>query len=144
MTHATVIAARHTGTGHTATLDMAALAGRVALSAIFILSGFSKLADPAGTIGYIQSVGLPMPQVAFLAAVVVEIIGGFALIAGFRTRFVAAALATFSVVTAFGFHAELSDQNQFIHFFKNIAMAGGLLQILAFGGGRLSFDARRS
>ena len=104
----------------------------------------STLVDPAGTIGYIQSVGLPMPQVAFLAAVVVEIIGGFALIAGFRTRFVAAALATFSVVTAFGFHAELSDQNQFIHFFKNIAMAGGLLQILAFGGGRLSFDARRS
>lgn len=142
MTHATAIAAARTG--EFSSLDMAALAGRIALSAIFILSGFSKLADPAGTIGYIQSVGLPAPQLAFLAAVAVEIAGGFALIAGLRTRLVAAALALFSVVTAFGFHAELSDQNQFIHFFKNIAMAGGLLQILAFGGGGLSLDARRS
>ena len=124
--------------------DTAALAGRIALSAIFILSGLSKLGDPAGTIGYIQSVGLPVPQLAFLIAVAVEIVGGVALIAGLRTRFVAAALATFSIVTAFGFHSELSDQNQFIHFFKNIAMAGGLLQIFAFGGGRLSLDSRRS
>lgn len=144
MTQAITIAARRTGTGQLTSLDLAALAGRVALSAIFILSGFSKLADPAGTIGYIQSVGLPVPQFAFLAAVAVEILGGFALIAGLRTRYVAAALATFSLVTAFGFHAELSDQNQFIHFFKNIAMAGGLLQTLAFGGGRLSLDNRRS
>lgn len=125
-------------------LDTAALVGRIALSAIFILSGLSKLADPASTIGYIQSVGLPAPQLAFLVAVAVEIVGGVALIAGLRTRYVAAALAAFSVVTAFGFHAELSDQNQFIHFFKNIAMAGGLLQIIAFGGGRLSFDDRRA
>jgi putative oxidoreductase len=122
----------------------AALAGRLALSAIFILSGFSKLADPAGTIGYIQSVGLPAPQLAFLVAVAVEIVAGVALIVGFHTRIVAAVLAAFSIVTAFAFHAQLSDQNQFIHFFKNIAMAGGLLQVVAFGGGRLSFDARRS
>ena len=142
MTQATALAARHVG--EFTSSDIAALAGRVALSAIFILSGLSKLADPASTIGYIQSVELPAPQLAFLIAVAVEIVGGVALIAGFRTRFVAAALAAFSVVTAFGFHAELSDQNQFIHFFKNIAMAGGLLQILAFGGGRLSLDARRS
>lgn len=144
MTQASAIAARNTGSGQIISLDMAALAGRGALSAIFILSGFSKLADPAGTIGYIQSVGLPLPQLAFLAAVAIEIVGGFALVAGLRMRFIAAALAMFSVVTAFGFHAELSDQNQFIHFFKNIAMAGGLLQIFAFGGGRLSLDARRS
>ena len=122
----------------------AALVGRVALSTIFILSGLSKLADPAGTIGYIQSVGLPAPQLAFLVAVAVEVAGGVALIVGFRTRVVAAMLAAFSLVTAFGFHAQLSDQNQFIHFFKNIAMAGGLLQVVAFGGGRLSLDSRHS
>src|SRR3546814_1600997 len=144
MTYATAIAARHTGTGQITSLDMAALAGRVALSAIFILSGLSKLADPAGTIGYIQSVGLPVPQLAFLLAVAIEIVGGVVLIAGLRTRLVTAALATFSVVTAFGFHAELSDPNQFIHFFKNIAMAGGLVQVLALGGGRRSRDSRRS
>src|SRR3546814_10249437 len=96
MTYATAIAARHTGTGQITSLDMAALAGRVALSAIFILSGLSKLADPAGTIGYIQSVGLPVPQLAFLLAVAIEIVGGVVLIAGLRTRLVTAALATFS------------------------------------------------
>lgn len=126
-----------------ASSDIAALAGRIALSAIFLLSGFSKLSDPASTIGYIQSVGLPLPTFAFVGAVALEILGGLALIAGLRTRFVAAALALFSVVTAFAFHADIADQNQFIHFFKNIAMAGGLLQVFALGGRHLSLDSFR-
>jgi len=120
----------------------ASLIGRVLLSAIFILSGFSKLAAPAMMVGYIGSVGLPLPQLA-LAAIIVEIGGGLALIAGYRTRTVAAVLAVFSVFTALAFHNALGDQNQFIHFFKNIAMAGGLLQVVAFGAGRFSLDARR-
>lgn len=123
------------------TSDMAALVGRMALSAIFILSGFSKVADPASTMGYIQSVGLPLPELAFLGAVVLEVFGGLALIAGLQTRMFAAALALFSLITALVFHGNIADQNQFIHFFKNIAMAGGLLQIVAFGGGRMSIDA---
>jgi len=121
----------------------AALIGRVLLSVIFILSGFSKLAAPAMMIGYIGSVGLPLPQVALALAIIVEVGGGLALIAGYRTRTVAAVLAAFSVVTALAFHNALADQNQFIHFFKNIAMAGGLLQVVAFGAGRFSLDARR-
>ncbi|WP_085708345.1 MULTISPECIES: DoxX family protein [unclassified Pseudomonas] len=121
----------------------AALIGRVLLSVIFILSGFSKLAAPAMMIGYIGSVGLPLPQVALALAIIVEIGGGLALIAGYRTRTVAAVLAAFSVFTALAFHNALADQNQFIHFFKNIAMAGGLLQVVAFGAGRFSLDARR-
>lgn len=129
--------------GSNAAADVSALAGRIALSAIFVLSGASKLADPASTIGYIESVGLPLPQLGLAIAVLVEIVGGIALIAGYRARTVAAALAAFSAATALGFHANLADQNQFIHFFKNIAMAGGLLQITAFGAGRLSLDARR-
>lgn len=121
----------------------ASLIGRVLLSAIFILSGLSKLAAPAMMVGYISSVGLPFPQLALVVAVIVEIGGGLALIAGYRTRLVAAALALFSVATALAFHNALADQNQFIHFFKNIAMAGGLLQVVAFGAGRFSLDARR-
>jgi len=121
----------------------AALIGRVLLSVIFILSGFSKLAAPAMMIGYIGSVGLPLPHVALALAIIVEIGGGLALIAGYRTRTVAAVLALFSVFTALAFHSALADQNQFIHFFKNIAMAGGLLQVVAFGAGRFSLDARR-
>ncbi|MNL10614.1 Inner membrane protein YqjF [compost metagenome] len=121
----------------------ASLIGRVLLSAIFILSGFSKLAAPAMMVGYIGSVGLPFPQLALAVAIIVEIGGGLALIAGYRTRTVAAVLAVFSVFTALAFHNALGDQNQFIHFFKNIAMAGGLLQVVAFGAGRFSLDARR-
>ena len=123
--------------------NVAAVLGRVLISAIFILSGVSKLTAVSGTIGYIEAAGLPLAPVAFAVAVVLEVLGGIALIAGFKTRWVAGALALFSVVTAFVFDGNLADQNQFIHFFKNIAMAGGLLQIVAFGGGALSLDARK-
>ncbi|CAI8945602.1 DoxX family protein [Pseudomonas chlororaphis] len=119
------------------------LIGRVLLSAIFILSGFSKIAAPAAMVGYIQSVGLPFPQLALGIAIAVELGGGLLLIAGYRTRLVALGLAVFSVATALAFHNNLGDQNQFIHFFKNIAMAGGLLQVVAYGAGRFSLDARR-
>ncbi|MDX0799437.1 DoxX family membrane protein [Sinorhizobium medicae] len=118
------------------------LAGRVLLAAIFLLSGVSKISDPAGTIGYINMVGLPFPTLSYGAAVVAEIAGSIALILGFQTRIVAFILAVFSVATAMTFHDNLSDLNQFIHFFKNIAMAGGLLQVVAFGAGPYSFDAR--
>lgn len=117
-----------------------ATSGRVLLAAIFVLSGISKLADPAGSAGYIASVGLPAPQLALWGAIAVELLGGLALIAGYKVRLVAAALAAFSLVTAAFFHAQLGDQTQFIMFFKNIAMAGGLMQVVAFGGGRLSLD----
>lgn len=119
------------------------LLGRVLISTIFLLSGASKLAAPAAMIGYIQSVGLPLPQAALAIAIVVEVAGGLALVLGYRTRLVAAVLAVFSVATALAFHANLADQNQFIHFFKNIAMAGGLLQVVVYGAGRFSLDARR-
>lgn len=122
----------------------ASLAGRVLLSAIFVLSGISKVSAPAGMIGYIESVGLPFPTLALAIAILVEVVGGIALILGYRTRLVAAGLALFSVATALAFHNELADQSQFIHFFKNIAMAGGLLQVAAFGAGRFSLDARRA
>ena len=123
--------------------NVAAVLGRVLISAIFVLSGLSKLTAISGTMGYIAAAGLPLAPVALAVAIAIEVLGGLALIVGFKTRWVAAALALFSVVTALAFHSNLGDQNQFIHFFKNIAMAGGLLQIVAFGGGALSLDARK-
>ncbi|MFY7837352.1 MAG: DoxX family protein [Novosphingobium sp.] len=122
--------------------DLMAAAGRVLLAAIFVLSGASKLADPAGTIAYIESAGLPLATFAYAAAVAVELVGGLLLIAGYQTRIVASAIAVFSLAAAFSFHANLADQNQFIHFFKNVAMAGGLLQVAAFGSGRFGFSPR--
>lgn len=120
--------------------SLIAAAGRVLLAAIFVLSGASKLADPAGTAAYIASAGLPLPEVGAWLAILVELGGGIALIAGLRARLVAALLAGFSIVTAAAFHAQFADQNQMIHFLKNLALAGGLLQVTAFGGGRLSLD----
>ena len=119
------------------------LVGRIAIAAIFLLSGLSKLAAPAATIGYIQAAGLPLPQVAFALSAFVEIVGGLTLLLGFRTRIVATIMFFFALATAAFFHHNFADQNQFIHFFKNIAMTGGLLQVVAFGAGRYSLDARR-
>lgn len=119
------------------------LIGRIAIAVIFLLSGFSKLAAPAATIGYIQSAGLPLPQAGFAIALLVELGAGTALVLGYRTRLVAAVLALFSIATALAFHNALGDQNQFIHFFKNVAIAGGLLNVIALGGGAWSLDARR-
>jgi putative oxidoreductase len=116
--------------------------GRVLLAIIFVMSGAAKLADPAGTIAYIGAAGLPLAPIAYAGAVAVELGGGIALILGYRTRFVAAALAAFSLLAALFFHSALADQNQLIHFFKNIAIAGGLVQVVVFGAGRLSLDAR--
>jgi putative oxidoreductase len=122
--------------------DIVSFVGRLLMSAIFLLSGLSKLSDPAGTLGYIQSAGLPFPTLGLGVAVAVEIGGSLLLIAGFRTRWVAGALALFSLAAALAFHHDFADQNQFIHFLKNVAMAGGLLQLVAHGGGRLTLDRR--
>ncbi|WBO23487.1 DoxX family protein [Sphingomonas abietis] len=117
--------------------------GRTAMAAIFLLSGFSKLAAPAATIAYIQSAGLPFPPIAFAAAAATEILGGLALVLGFHARITATIMTLFTLATAFAFHDHLADQSQFINFWKNIAMAGGLLQVVAFGAGAYSLDARR-
>ena len=121
---------------------MLPLLGRAGIAAIFVLSGLSKLAAPDATVGYIASAGLPLPMIGLALALILELAGGALLFLGYRTRIVAAVLAAFSVATALAFHNDLADQNQFIHFFKNIAIAGGLLNIVAFGGGRLSLDAQ--
>ena len=117
--------------------------GRLMIGLPFALSGLSKLGAYSATIGMIGAAGLPFPPLAFAVAVATELGGGLLLIAGYRARYVAAALALFSVATAISFHSNFADQNQMIHFLKNVMMAGGLLQITAFGGGVLSLDNRR-
>ena len=120
------------------TQDAVALGGRLLLAAIFVLSGFTKLGAAEGTIGYIASVGLPFAEAIYYAVVALEIVGGIMLVAGLKTRLVATALGAFSIVAAVTFHADFADQNQMIHFLKNLALAGGMLQVAAFGPGRLA------
>jgi putative oxidoreductase len=114
--------------------------GRLLLSVIFILSGFGKIADPAHTIGYIASAGVPAASVAYLLAVIVELGGGVLLLLGLATRWVALALAVFCLFTAFVFHGFGDMANQ-INAMKNIAMTGGFLYVAAYGAGEWSIDA---
>ena len=116
--------------------------GRVLLATIFIFSGIGKLLAPAATMGYIASSGLPFAGLALGVAIAVELGGGLMLALGVQTRLVAAGLAAFSIVTGLAFHNAIGDQNQLIHLLKNFAMAGGLLQVVAFGAGAYSFDQR--
>ncbi len=120
-----------------------AVAGRLLLAILFIFSGFGKIMSPEATQGYIAYAGLPLPLVSYLLAVVVEVGGGILLAVGFQTRIVGFLLAAFTLATAVVFHNDFADQNQMTHFLKNIAIAGGLLQVAAFGAGALSLDARR-
>jgi putative oxidoreductase len=118
--------------------------GRLFIAVLFLASGANKLQDPAATIAHIQQAGLPLPSLAYAGATLVEVLGGLLLLAGFQTRIAAAALAAFTVLAAIFFHANFADTNQLIHFMKNIAITGGLLQIVAFGAGAFSLDNRSS
>jgi putative oxidoreductase len=119
-------------------------AGRLLIGLPFAMSGLGKLGTYGPTTQMIGAVGLPVPALAFAVAVAVELGGGLLLIAGYRTRLVAIALALFSLATAVFFHANFADQNQMIHFLKNVMIAGGLLQIAAFGAGAFSIDNRHT
>ena len=118
------------------------LLGRIMIGAPFVMSGLGKLAAYAATVGYIASVGLPLPPLAFVVAVLTELGGGLLLLSGYRARAVSLAMALFCLVTAMFFHHNFADQNQMIHFLKNVMMAGGLLQIAYFGAGAFSLDVR--
>ncbi len=117
--------------------------GRLLLAVMFIFSGLGKLMAPEATQGYIASVGLPLPLLSYLLAVAVEVGGGILLVIGYQTRIVSLVIAAFTLATALIFHNDFTDQNQMIHFLKNISIVGGLLQVAAFGAGSLSLDARR-
>jgi putative oxidoreductase len=120
-----------------------AAAGRVLIAVLFLLSGLSKIAAPEMTQGYIASAGLPAPFLGYLIAIIVEVGGGVLLVIGYRTRVVALVMAAFTLAAALAFHHDFADQNQMIHFLKNVAIVGGLLQVAAFGAGSFSLDARR-
>lgn len=116
------------------------LAGRILLSIIFIMSGFSKIGGYEGTQGYMEAMGVP--GMLLPLAIALELGGGLLLLAGFQARIMALLLAGFCVVAGALFHFQPADQIQMILFMKNITIAGGLLLIVARGAGSLSVDAK--
>jgi len=126
-----------------------ALAARLALAAIFIVSGWGKLAGPEGTAAYIAAKDLPAPMLLAILAGVAELAGGLALAAGLFTRQAALGLALFLVPTTIFFHNPIgleaaAAQMQQVQALKNVAILGGLLALATLGAGLLSVDARRS
>jgi putative oxidoreductase len=116
------------------------LVGRVLIALIFIIAGASKLADPAGTAGYMQSAGVP--TLLLWPTIGLELLGGIAIILGFQTRLLAYLLALFCIATAVLFHMDFSNQMQQILFLKNLAIAGGFFLLASSGATALSIDKR--
>ena len=118
--------------------ELSAPIGRLLLSMIFIFSGFTKITGYAATQGYMEAMGVPGMLLPLVIAV--ELLGGIAILLGFKARLVAILMAGFSIVSALIFHQFWIDESQMNPFMKNIAMAGGFLMIFAHGAGAYSID----
>ncbi|MBO9695277.1 MAG: DoxX family protein [Sphingopyxis sp.] len=116
----------------------AGLPSRVLMATIFLLSGLAKLGAMDQTRGYMEAMGVP--GALLVPTIMFEVGAGLLLIAGLGTRYVALALAGFTLVTAMVFHTDFANQIEMLMFLKNVAMAGGFLAIAAQGGGQLSLD----
>ncbi len=118
------------------------LVGRILIGVPFLMSGLGKIGAYDRVVGMITAAGLPLAPLGWIIAIVVEIGGALLLIAGFRVRPAAFVMAAFTLAAAVFFHRNFADQNQMIHFLKNIMLIGGLLNIAYFGAGPLSLDNR--
>ena len=123
------------------------LAGRLLLALIFVTSGWGKIGGFEGTVGYIASKGLPLPQLAAAAAIAIELVGGILLVIGWQTRWAATAIFLFLIPTTLIFHpfwaVAAGKQMEMIQFMKNLCIMGGMLYVMAFGAGPLSVDNRK-
>ena len=119
-----------------------ALLGRLFLAIIFIQSGLSKMSDYAATQSYMDAMGVSSALLPLV--ITLEVVGGIAIVIGFKARLVALAMAGFSLLSALLFHTNFSDQTQTIMLMKNIAIAGGFLMIVAHGAGAYALDNRNA
>ena len=119
------------------------LTGRILLSLIFILSGFAKVTNFAGSVGYATvGVGESLATLAIIVAIIVELGGGLMLLFGYKIKWAALAVAGYTLLAALLFHFDFTDQAQMTNFMKNLAIAGGLLFVAVYGAGPFSMDKR--
>ncbi|MFK5915085.1 MAG: DoxX family protein [Woeseiaceae bacterium] len=117
------------------------LIARILLAHIFVLAGMNKIMGYAGTQGYMEAMGVP--SILLPLVIGLELAGGLALVIGWQTRYIAYALAGFSIVSAIIFHNNLAEQAQMIMFMKNLAIAGGLMLLAEHGAGALSLENKK-
>jgi putative oxidoreductase len=118
------------------------LLSRVLMAAIFIRGGYGKAINPSATMAMFERYSLPMPGIAYAIALLVEIGAAIAFLLGWNGKAAALILAVWCVLTAFVAHYHPGDTGQMVHFYKNLCMAGGFLQVLAYGTGAFSIDRR--
>jgi len=123
--------------------SLAALAGRMLIAIIFLLSGIDKVTHYAQTLGYMTKAGLPFPKTLLVASAVIEIVCALAIIVGWRARWAAIALAVWMIPVTLTFHNPAAGQDAMVHFMKNVAITGGLLMLFAFGPGMWSLGRSR-
>ena len=130
--------------------NLAALLGRILVAAVFVLSGVNKMGNFAGTAAFMASAGLPMAELLLVPTIAIEIVCGLMLVVGWQTRAAALVLLLFMVPVTAVFHNPWAAtdaamaQQQMIHFLKNLAIMGGLLNLLAFGAGSYSLESRKA
>ena len=118
------------------------LVGRIFISLVFLLSGINKIVNYEGTIGWMESLG--MPSVFLIPAIILEICAPILIMVGYKVKISAALLSLFCITTAVIFHNDFSNQMQFISFMKNIALAGGFLFLVVSGAKDFSLDKKFS
>ena len=118
--------------------NIADLIGRILISALFLLNGIFKISNYDGTIGWMESFG--MPGILLIPAIILEIAGPVLIIIGYKTKLAAGLLSLFCIATAFIFHNDFANQMQLTSFLKNIALAGGFLILFVNGAKDFSID----
>ena len=118
--------------------NIADLIGRILISALFLLNGIFKISNYDGTIGWMESFG--MPGILIIPAIILEIVGPILIIIGYKTKLAAGLLSLFCIATAFIFHNDFGNQMQLTSFLKNIALAGGFLILFVNGAKGFSLD----
>ena len=115
--------------------------GRLFISALFLFSAYNKVLNYSGTVGWMESFGVP----GFLLGptIALEIVLPLFIIIGFQTKLSSILLAFFSLVTAVIFHSDFSDQMQMIAFLKNIGLAGGFIFIAINGPKDWAIEKKR-
>jgi len=123
------------------------LVGRFLVSVMFLVSGFFKVVGYSQMVGFAAAKGLPLASLSIACAAALELLGGLAILTGFHTRIAAWLLLLYLIPTTLLFHnfwamQGMEQQDNMIHFLKNLAIMGGLLILAAYGAGAYSVDAR--
>ncbi len=127
-----------TSQGWYATRNHIPLIARILLSAMFLWSGVQKILHPADTQAYMSAYGMPLTSLFLAIAILLELGGGLSVLLGYKVRWGAIALIVFLIPATLIFHTDLSDPIQQIMLFKNLAMLGGLLMVVQYGGGAIA------